>query len=168
MLRRCKSIGQVFLVVNKPDRLQLLWILKGVYEFDRAEYSRLLRECWVATEFPHQMSNRDLIDLFRSAYTPALMTEEEVVALDALPDPITVYRGLQDKKTRRKALSWTLDYEVARWFANRWSNKASGTGRILKSAIRKSDVYMYTNVRGERETVVNPLKLKKIQEMGVL
>jgi hypothetical protein len=161
-LRRCDNIFQVFLMINKPDRLQLLHLLKGVYIFDKKEYSKLLRDCWVSTEFPHQMSNRHLIDLFNSAYTESLMTKEEVEALGAQPEIISIYRGVSDKRTKHKALSWTISYKVANWFAHRW-NKASGTPKILKSSIRKSDVYMYTNARNEEEIVVNPNRLKKIE-----
>jgi hypothetical protein len=92
-LRRCDNIFQVFLMINKPDRLQLLHILKGVYTFDKKEYSELLRDCWVSTEFPHQMKNGQLIDLFNSAYTQALMTEEEVEVLSNQPEIISIYRG---------------------------------------------------------------------------
>lgn len=161
-LRRCKNNHQIFWMVNKPDRLQFLHILKHLYTFDKQEYSELLRDCWVSTEFPHQMSNRQLIDLFNSAYTEFLMTEEEVDVLGNQPETIKIYRGIPDKRTRHKALSWTTSYKVARWFAYRLG-KASGTQKILKSSIRKSDVYMYTNARNEEEIVVNPNRLKKIE-----
>lgn len=166
-LRRCKTVSQIFWMVNKPDRLQLLHILKGIYTFDKQEYSEILRECWISTEFPHQMSNRHLIDLFNSAYTGFLMTKEEIEALGAQPEIIQIYRGVSDKRTRHKALSWTTSYKVAHWFAHRW-DKASGTQpEVLKSSIRKSDVYMYTNDRNEEEIVVNPKRLKKLQNIGV-
>jgi hypothetical protein len=161
-LQRCTTVSQVFWMVNKPDRLQFLHILKGLYTFDKQEYSEILRECWISTEFPHQMSNRQLIDLFDSAYTEFLMTGEEVMVLESQPEIIPVYRGVSDKRTKYKALSWTTSYKVADWFAHRWS-KASGTQKILKSSIRKSDVYMYTNSRNEHEIVVNPNRLKKIK-----
>jgi hypothetical protein len=90
------------------------------------------------------------------------MTEEEVKVLESQPEIISVYRGLPDTRTRHKALSWTTSYKVADWFAHRWS-KASGIQKILKSSIRKSDVYMYTDARNEQEIVVNPNRLKKIE-----
>jgi hypothetical protein len=164
-LRKCKSVSQVFWMINKPDRLQVLHFLKNVYTFEEKEYAGLLRDAWISTEFPHQMPNAKLIDLFQCAYTQYLMTEEENSALGAQPEIITVYRGLQDKRARHKALSWTLDYEVAHWFAMRW---AKGKQVILTAEINKRDVYMYTNERNEEEIVVNPKKLKKVREVGVL
>lgn len=166
-LKRCKSVSQIFWQINKPDRLQVLHFLKSVYTFDEKEYAGLLRDAWISTEFPSQMTNAQLIDLFQCAYTEHLMTEEEIKALGAMPEVIEIYRGLQDKRARHQALSWTTEYEIAHWFATRW-DKASGTQRILKSSINKENVYMYTNTRNEKEIVVNPKRLKKIKEVGAL
>ena len=44
----------------------------------------------------------------------------EVAFLNSLPDTVTVYRGVTKvNHTRQKALSWTVDYQTAVWFANR-------------------------------------------------
>jgi len=167
-IRRCINIFQIFLFVQKPDRLMFLHSLKNVYVFDKREYAELLRDAWISTEFPHQMPNAKLIQMFANAEQKYLMTNDEVKALGILPEVITIYRGLQDNKTRHKALSWTTKKDVARWFATRWHNPKSGiTPRILASKIKKSDVYMYTDQRNECEVVVNPNRLMKMSEVAV-
>lgn len=166
-LKRCKSISMIFCMINKPDRLQLLQFLSGVYVFDKKEYAQLLRDAWIATEFPHQMPNKNLMRLFQNADAQFLMTEEEIKALGTMPDEFPVFRGLQDDRARRKALSWTTSYEVAHWFASRWKAGVSRP-RIYKAVVCKKNVYMYTNSRNEEEVVVNPNRLKKIEEVGVL
>jgi len=167
-LRKCININQIFLFISKPNRLQLLQFLKNVYVWDKREYAQLLRDCWTSTEFPHQMSNAELIRMFKGADTQFLMTDDEVKALGVLPDIVTVYRGIQDKRTRHKALSWTTSYKVAHWFATRW-NKASGvTPQILKSKIEKKYVFAYIHARNEDEIVLNPLHLKKMENVEIL
>jgi len=168
-LRNCINIEQIFWHIQKPDRLWLLNHLRTIYVFDKPEYSELLRDAWISTEFPHQMSNAVLTQMFWNAEQKHLMTENEIEALGILPEVITIYRGLQEKKTRHKALSWTTNIDVARWFATRWHEPKSGiTPRILTSKIKKSDVYMYTDQRNEKELVVNPNRLMKLSEVAGL
>lgn len=166
-LKRSKTVSQIFWMINKPDRLQVLQFLSGVYTFEKREYAELLREVWITTEFPHQMPNRNIMRLFESADAQFLMTEEENKALGSMENEFPVYRGLQDNKTRHKALSWTINYEIAHWFANRW-NKTLGTPKIIKSQIEKKHVFAYINARNEEEIILNPKHLKKMEIMGVL
>lgn len=168
-LKKCKNNFHVFLMVNKPDRLQLLSFLSSVYTFSKKEYSELLRDSWVSTEFPHQLSNAVLVRMFDNADIQFLMTKEERKALVTMPDEIIVYRGYSEtnvKKgmTKRRGLSWTLDKEKAIWFATRWKHPDAN---ILRATVNKSDVYMYTDTRNESEVVVNPKRLKKVQNIGV-
>lgn len=166
-IRKCINIGQIFWHIQKPDRLMFLNLLRNVYVFDKKTYAELLRDAWITTEFPHQMPNAELIRMFRNAEQKYLMTKDEVKALGVLPEVITVYRGLQDKKTRKKALSWTTDINVAKWFATRWHKSGTTTPRILTSKIKRSDVYMYCTQRNESELVVNPNRLMKMNEVAV-
>ena len=168
-LKKCKNVHQIFWFINKPDRLQVLQFLTGVYIFTKEDYAELLRDAWISTEFPHQMPNAKLIRMFESADRHALMTDDEHKALDILPDAIPVYRGYSETNvrkgmTKRRGLSWTLDKEKAIWFAKRWSHSDA---KLLSATASKTDVYIYTNVRGEQELVVNPKKLKKVKEIWV-
>ena len=57
-----------------------------------------------------------------------------------------------------KAMSWTLDYDKAEWFANRFGTD----GYILEATINKNDIVAFFDVRGESEVVVDYNKLKNI------
>ena len=74
--------------------------------------------------------------------------------LEDLPETITVYRGLQ-RNASTEALSWTLDKNVAEWFANRFDNN----GEVIKATINKKYIFAYINGRGEKEVVLDYKKL---------
>ena len=89
------------------------------------------------------------------------MDKNEQKLFDSLPDEIVVYRGLQGKKAKAKGFSWTTDEWRARWFANRWKTQ----NKVFRAKIRKEDVFMYTDARNEKEVILNPYKLKEIEEI---
>lgn len=159
--KQSKNLSQFFWAINKPDRLNLLYLFSGIYTFN-GEYEKILKDAWTSTEFPHQMKIRDLVHLFERSDKKQLMDEQERAFLDALPDEITVYRGLQDKRAKLKGLSWTLNYEKAEWFARRWNSK---DGKVVTATIQKKFVYMYTNQRAEEEIVLNPYRLKHVRDV---
>lgn len=74
--------------------------------------------------------------------------------------PVVVYRGVSGKGQgyRPKGLSWTSDFEKAKWFASfpeeRYGKKLDNC-RVFKTTIKKRSVYFYTNEREEKEYVCN-------------
>jgi len=54
------------------------------------------------------------------------MTDEERAQVDPLPARVTVYRGA-NSFNKPSGLSWTLDREVAYWFANRFVALGDGS-----------------------------------------
>ena len=70
---------------------------------------------------------------------------------------ITVYRGVTSQSTPyEKATSWTLDEDVAEFFATRFQSK----GKIMKAEIHIDDIYDYIYDRNEKEILLNPKKLR--------
>jgi hypothetical protein len=147
--------------VNKPYRIILLQLVKD--DLDDKEFSDLLSWIWTSTEFPHQESIFNLTELFKKAKKEYLMEPEEIAKMESLPSIVTIYRGLQDDKAKKRALSWTLSFEKAKWFANRWAKR----GEVLSAEISKDAIFMYTNSRGEEEVVVNPFRLQNVKTMEV-
>jgi len=84
------------------------------------------------------------------------MEQEERKALAALPDRLTIYRGVHIKKGTLRGLSWTLDRERAEWFANRWAKRRP---YLVQAQVLKSDVRAHFLDRGEAEIVVLPNRL---------
>ena len=73
-------------------------------------------------------------------------------ALKALPDVITIYRGQTVKGTPiENAYSWTLDKNVANFFATRRGKEAA---ELITATVRKEDVVEYITDRHEEEIIV--------------
>lgn len=69
-------------------------------------------------------------------------------------EPITVYRGISDTKHRRwrRGLSWTLDPNVAEWFATRFGSR--GNPAVFSLAVDPRSILTITDERGEQEVFV--------------
>ena len=77
-----------------------------------------------------------------------LMDESEVQLLNSLPEFVKIYRGCQ-KGLNENGLSWTLNKEKAKFFANRFSKE----GIILEREIPKLDIIAVLTGRGESEVI---------------
>ena len=124
------------------------------------DYSSFLGSMWTIVEFPNVDDNippQEFVRIFRMADKSLLMNDEERRLYLALPDEMTVYRGIRGRGSL-KALSWTTDIEQAEWFAKRWDKK----GKVYSAMIRKEDVLSMFMSRGESEVVVDYTKLKNI------
>lgn len=159
-MKQCDTIERIFCFIQKP---YLLYVLYYVQEYlDEKEYATVLKASWNRIEFPHQEKNYILVSLFRNVKDKQLiMDEEELEIYNKLDNEITIYRGLQGKKAKVRALSWTLSLDKAKWFANRWIKK----GDIYSATIDKENIFMYEDGRDEQEIVVNPTKLKNVRKV---
>jgi hypothetical protein len=87
-----------------------------------------------------------------------------LAAGDPLPegDTLTIYRGVAGVGSMRRVsgLSWTLDLDIACWFASRFNlpNPA-----ILAASVRPDEVFFYTDGRNEQEVVVRPARIKRVK-----
>ena len=78
-----------------------------------------------------------------------------------LDDTVTVYRGVTTiNSDNLLALSWTLDYETADWFARRFDED----GTVYKAQIDKEHIFALFNGRDESEVVLDPKYLKDITQ----
>jgi hypothetical protein len=67
--------------------------------------------------------------------------------------------------TKKKGIAWTLDKEIAVWFAKRFDTAGCNGATVYEGTINKSDVFMYTNQRSEKECVLNPSKIKNLKTL---
>lgn len=73
---------------------------------------------------------------------------------------VTIYRGVTFYSTRpHKAISWTLNENIADFFASRFNSK----GKIIKAEIHVNDIYDYLSNRNENEILLNPKKIKNME-----
>ena len=103
-------------------------------------------------------SRAQILWLVQRADPHTLMDEaEERAVFNALPDPVTAWRGGREGPSLRQpaaGLSWTLSIEKARWFADRWSGSPR-RGQVVQAQFPRDAVYAYLNGLKEQELIVN-------------
>lgn len=147
------NLTDILFIITKPYRLLFLkMILPFISDLDLGE---CLSCAWVSVENISKDCNvngSELVTMFKRADKTTLMTDEERKCLDNLDEEVTVWRGVTDyNKGRRKALSWTLDYQKAQWFALRYTK----AGTVREVTVPRKRVLAYFSGRGEREIILN-------------
>lgn len=128
------------------------------------DFSEILGDAWIMSENPSRnahMSTSRLIRMFRKADLEALMDKNELGQYRALDDIVNVYRGVTARGAESVyALSWTLNYDTAEWFANRFGKD----GKVYEAQIDKENILALFNRRNESEVIVDPSGLINIEE----
>ena len=138
-----------------------LTFLKFVKQYmSKKDFGEYLAYAWISTENPNKDTNVDvptLIRWFAAADKNVLMSESELEFYNALPNEVVIYRGVlsEDENTEKKALSWTSDYDTAKWFATRYEMQ----GYIIKAKICKENIFAYFNGRNEDEILCDSRKI---------
>jgi len=146
------SLFEILLHVCKPYRLAFLKFNRNV--ISNEDLGKCLAMVWHEIENISMDINvkcSELVALFKRADRNTLMNEEERKWFDSLEDEVTVYRGVTDyNKRNEKAMSWTTDYNVAVWFAQRFGQ----SGEVWKITVPKERV-LACFLRREKELVLN-------------
>lgn len=176
MIAEAKDAGDVWRIIHlhePPYRLHALLKFRQMIESDRA-YWELVRDVWIPTDNPHQSQAAWEIT-WRSARPDRhfVMDEEERADLASRPETFRVWRGGHHRKTLLDGFSWTLDRDEAVWFARRFENSSERRIPYLAEATVRRDEVLALLHTGEREVVVDPLKLidpklTRIREFGPL
>lgn len=129
----------ICLMLNKPYILTFISYIESMLSDE--ELGMILGTFWTAIENITGDSNvngMEIVKWFKRADKKSLMNEEELLVYESLPEEVTVYRGVTSyNRKKEKALSWTLDYEKAVWFANRFS---TGTGEVWTMTVPKKRI----------------------------
>lgn len=135
------QVGAFMEIADKIDDDKTYWELVGEVYIDSEnpwrhpdEWEKLLKS---------GRQNRDHI-----------MSEEERVFFDELPETLTIYRGFAF--TNRVGWSWTLDREKAVWFAERFADELGGFPQVVNGTVSKQDAIAYFERREEKEILANP------------
>lgn len=105
-----------------------------LYPHSLSEAERLNEEELWQDNRDAEVSHTQLTEMFRHSDPAALMDEAEQAQLAEPDDTVTVYRGVTTiNSDNLLALSWTLDYETADWFARRFDED----GTVYKAQIDK-------------------------------
>ncbi len=151
---------------QRPYRLSaLLSLVKrdGMFPDDRAaiRFWRLAASVWMDAE---ESEDSPIWSYLLAAPVPlreAMTTSFDRRAWRALPDVVTIYRGLQagDEESARDALcagwSWSLSEKVARFFSRRYI-ASSDLPWIARTQVPREAILAYLTRRNEAEVLVSP------------
>jgi hypothetical protein len=72
-----------------------------------------------------------------------------------IPETVTVWRGTSalPRAQAVRGVSWTLDRDLACWFAMRFADR-NGSPLLLTARVPRSEILLYTDERSEREAVI--------------
>ena len=162
LIDKADNPHDIYMMVNKSYGLTFLHYAEPYLSAE--DFSNILSDAWIRSENPNMDRNLNkaaLLKMFRKADADSLMSPEEQEQLAALEDIVTVYRGLTSyNKSNIRALSWTLNYDVADWFANRFRED----GTVYEAQIKKAHIFALFNGRSESEVIVDPAYLTNIQQ----
>ena len=120
----------------------------------------LFIETYIHMEYGFDKINIDLLENVLNKRNHKEMQDFKERIKD-LPEEVTVYRGEGDiRRDFDTCYSWTLDINIANFFATRYSDEKS---RIIKATISKKDILDYININNENEILLNTKKLKDIE-----
>jgi hypothetical protein len=120
------------------------------------DYWTVLGECYVMSSFSH--STQELIKTFFNSERPDklhIMTDEERLEFDSLPNEIEIYRGCSEYeiKSGKFRFSWTTKKSVAQFFAKRSKTMHGIKNSVVSRLIKKEEVFAYFNRRNEFEII---------------
>lgn len=158
-INKADRFSQCLSAINKGNRFDYLnWLHKEGLITDQ-ECANAVFSIWTMQErFYHcGMSKEKLIKMMRIAEKSPLLQSD----IDDLSDEdtVTIYRGV--KVNNYCGLSWTIDKNVAEWFARRFGHNGDKC-YIFTGIINKKDILALFSSRNEKEVVCDYRKIKNI------
>jgi len=145
-----------------PRQHRLHWAYDTMADWTEDEWRELAPALWIDAE-PQGRQRGPWLEFLRAAHHKVgLLLDEQG---ERLPEgDIEIYRGVSGapRPGCRSGLSWTLDIERARWFANRFS-VLHGNPRVYSATVDSQAVLAFLTGRQEREVVVDPHDLRRIR-----
>lgn len=156
-----RSVEDLYMFVSTTYKFVFFNLISNY--LSNKDFSTLLGSAYTGTDNPNEVLNKaQLLNLFKKATPFDLMDNNEFEIFKNLPETITIYRSAKtSKKNNIETLSWTLDYNIAKWFSNRHTTK----GRIFQAEINKEHVLAYFNRRNEKEVIIDYHYLTNIKEV---
>ena len=156
----------VFEIYSRIEKPYALAFLKYATPFlSQKDFSLILGDAWLRSEQPNHdpnLSQKQLLKMFSVADPKILMEDVERKRLAELDAVVTVYRGTHsDKPNSERALSWTLNWDTAQWFANRYGKD----GKLYEAQIEKEHIHALFLRREESEVILDPKYLTEVVQV---
>lgn len=160
ILKKQENISDLLGMIRKSYRLTFLKFLKKENIITLKECGNLLAENWKVIKFLNcdvNVRKNVVLRWISNSDKNILMNKSELKIYKSLSNEIVIYRGVNNKKGKL-GISWTLNKEIAEWFATRYN-----TGNVYKAKIKKENVIGYINSRDEQEIIVDYNKLYDVE-----
>lgn len=153
----CETPWQILYLMNKPYYFAFIKFAHSM--MSNKDLGMILSHAWVSVEYSNDDANlspKEMIHLLKSLPIELLMTEEDLKLWDTFPETLQIFRGVNkhNESSVNTALSWTLNLETARWFANRFDD--NNEGKVYSQTVNKADVLAFFNTRNEMEVLIQP------------
>jgi hypothetical protein len=138
------------------DRLQL--VLEYRRHLSGLDWWRLFGNQWSSCDniFEYREGIRDLLRAASREQLDAMMTDEELRQLAALPNPLSVYRGCYDLNAN--GLSWSTDRDVAAKFPTLLRYKMGGIPIMRSGWVEQERVVLKLD-RDDFEVIAHDVRL---------
>ncbi|MBP6754926.1 MAG: hypothetical protein KA210_02165 [Bacteroidia bacterium] len=136
-------------LIEKPFRIMFFSELVKQNKIKRLskKYWEILSSLWTGSEniFQHKELWKELLkDKTSSHY---FMSKKDLEFYNSLENEFIVYRGYNQWED---GYSYTIDKDVAIWFAKRFGQN----GMVKERLVKKEDVFAFTNSRKEKEIII--------------
>ena len=153
--KRCiknKEYIRVFCLIDKPYRF--LFYQQLFYDIPDEQKYEVFKDIYTSCEYGfNNLSRKFLEENFRYNKVDKNWFNEDI---------ITIYRGEGELSTHyTEAYSWTVDIDVARWFAERFNS----SGKVYKGYIKQEDILDYMEDRNEKEILAFPEDIFDIEQV---
>jgi hypothetical protein len=142
------------------SRLPSIIALRG--RMERADWLALLGQHWTICDNVSRFRS-----LLKSPYflpdetEPAMMTPEELAALAALPERVTVYRGA-DRGINERGLSWALERATAARFPT-LTRYLARNPVLVTGTVQRGRIVALKLDRGESEVIARAVKVLSVE-----
>lgn len=142
-------------IMNLPDTMKLEYFKLLVEKKGKVpKLYKMFIDTYIESDYGFNSINREIFDTICSTKTLEERIEIDHKLMQFDGDAIRIYRGGNTASTPYdKAYSWTMDKNVANFFACR---RGKGTGYIVEGLIDIHEVIDYLDDRNEREIVCYP------------
>lgn len=153
-LKEQKYSHAVF-IAERPFRLDVFLELQDEILQNKGldHTASIVADIWIDSENPY--INYDVWYSLFCFYGNHLMSKNEKIYYDKLPEKITVYHGIEGEND--PYIAWTLSEKVANFFAKRFSDSSRG---VVTEVIPKSKAVAYLNNRHEEEILILDKKIR--------
>ncbi len=166
LIDNTKSLTELMLLLNKTWYMLFIKLTQEL--MSEQDLGEVLSQGWTLEEYPNRdtnVSKREIIKFFKRADKSTLMDEEEQCAYKSIlsKPTLTLYRGV-GFEGKPNGLSWTIDVDKARWFANRFNAEHPRVYRLVIDTTKyKKAILAYFDSRNECEVVVDIYKVKNYE-----